>query len=317
MKKTSPKIVFFGSGPVAAESLRQIAREVDVEIEAIITKSSTLKEMSAVLPDASIYSVNTKSELDDLVDARNFESNLGILIDFGIIVSQKVIDSFELGIINSHFSILPQWRGADPITFAILSGQKKTGVSLMLLVAAMDEGPILAQGIYNIKENETTPKLTSSLIKLSTSLLRDTVPAYISDLSHPKTGKKVVARSQEEVNKMCETPVETSYSRKLTKNDGILDFNKPAEVLEREIRAFIEWPKSRTTIADKDVVITKAHAVPSNGVDERPGDITPVRESGLIMVATSNGWLCIESLKPAGKNEMSAKAFLAGYGNKL
>src|SRR5262249_45964550 len=156
---------------------------------------------------------------------------------FGIIVSQKTIDYFPLGIINSHFSLLPQWRGADPITFSILSGQKQTGVSLMLLVAAMDEGPLLSQGVYDIEPDETTPSLTDSLIKLSHALLVDALPRYAAG--------DITARSQEVVAQMMGIPTEPSYSRKLTKEDGIIDWKKPAEQIEREIRAFADWPKSR------------------------------------------------------------------------
>ncbi len=171
MKKTSNPIVFFGSGPVAAKSAALLAQ--DFEIEAVITKPATVAQMTSMLPkDTCVYSVNTKSELDDLITAQLFSSKLGILIDFGIIVSQKVIDYFPLGIINSHFSILPEWRGADPISFAILSGQKETGVSLMLLVEAMDEGPILSIGIQELKGTETGTGLTQKLITSATVYLK-------------------------------------------------------------------------------------------------------------------------------------------------
>src|SRR5882672_4684555 len=102
--------------------------------------------MRSVVPtNVPVVTASNKTELDSLLGQLHFTSRLGVLIDFGVIVSQKAIDHFDLGIINSHFSILPEWRGADPITFSILSGQEETGVSLMLLVRAMDEGPLLAQ----------------------------------------------------------------------------------------------------------------------------------------------------------------------------
>lgn len=312
MKKTSNKIVFFGSGPVAAKSLDLLLKHQ--EVEAIITKPSTLKQMSSITNDIPLYSVGTRIELDELINNKDFESRLGILIDFGIIISKTVIDSFELGIINSHFSLLPQWRGADPITFSILSGQKQTGVSLMLLVEAMDEGPILARGTYNIKEDETTPSLTHELILLSDALLKDTVQSHLDDLPHPKTNTKIVPIPQEEVNNMLQKPLETTYSRKLTKKDGILDFSKSAVQLEREIRAYIEWPKSRTTIAGKDVIVTKASV--RKGHLGKPGIITQTDDKN-IYVNTKQDTLIIEELKPAGKKTMSAKAFLAGYGNLI
>jgi methionyl-tRNA formyltransferase len=240
-----------------------------------------------------VLPVTDKQSLDELMQKGVIKSRLGILIDFGIIVSQTVIDFFPLGIVNSHFSILPEWRGADPITFSILSGQDMTGVSLMLLVKAMDEGPLLAYGEQPLDGTETNPELTQRLIYLSDALLRDQLPRYIKQVSSvPQTitGRK------------------PSYSRKLAKEDSIIDWRKPANQLEREIRAFIEWPKSRTTLSGKEVIITKAVVVNQQGKSgERKAD-----PKALIVYAGEQA-LQITELKPAGKPIMSAQAFLAGY----
>ena len=295
-----PRVVFFGSGPVATKSLRLLRQHCI--IEAIITKPATANEMSSACPDTLTHSVNNKSELDELINTKPFQSDLAILIDFGIIVSQHVIDSFKNGIINSHFSLLPQWRGADPITFSILSGQTKTGVSLMLLDEGMDTGKILVQKSLPIEPTDTGPYLTNKLINLSDTLRQQTIPGYLLG--------NIKSRSQPH-------PDRATYSRKLTKEDGILDFNKPAIQLEREIRAFIEWPKSRTVIACKDVIITQAYTVPIIGASQEPGDVTIVPETKSLGIATANGTLWIEALKPAGKKEMTAAAFLAGHGQNL
>ena len=225
---------------------------------------------------------------------------IAILIDFGIIVSQKAIDNFPLGIVNSHFSLLPEWRGADPISFAILSGQPKTGVSLMLIDAGMDTGMLITQKVHLIKPGTTTPSLTDELITLSHKLLVAYLPEYIAGTVKPRNQPH---------------PDRATYSRKLTKEDGLIDWNKPAEVIEREIRAFIDWPKSRTILGDKDVILTKAYIEPSVDVGEKPGDVIVIKEMGGLAVTTSNGLLWIQRLKPAGKSEMTAAAFLAG--NKI
>lgn len=315
-------IVFFGSGPVAARSLELLVQNFSVE--AVVTKPKPAHHHGnfPVLDVAEalklpVKTVANKTELDELIATKPFTSTVGVLIDFGIIVSQKAIDYFPKGIVNSHFSLLPEWRGADPITFSILSGQKQTGVSLMLLVQKMDEGPLLAQGIYDIVEGETTPSLTHNLINLSDALLRDTLAAYVNDTPHPESGAAINPASQEEVCTMMDKPYEPTYSRKLTKADGKIDWNKPAEQLEREIRAYAEWPKSYTVLAGKDVIITKAHVVPVNHPSEKPGDVTLVKEVGELLVECSNGTLSIDILKPAGKKEMTVKEFLAGYGDKI
>lgn len=309
MKKTSETIVFFGSGPVAAASLELLSKSF--EIEAVVTKPrpahhhgdvpvlNTARELRLPIIEAA-----NKKELSDKIANVSLNSQVGILIDSGIIVAQDVIDAFPLGIVNSHFSLLPEWRGADPITFAILSGQMTTGVSLMLLVEKMDEGPLLTQHVYNIKPNETTPSLTQELIHLSATALCDTIPAYISGKIKPEP-QTVIA------SKIPRT-VQISYSRKLTKEDGLINWQKPAEALEREIRAFQSWPKSYTSLAGKEVVITKAHVTPDN---YHPGEI--VATNKLLVVGTAQKSLAIDSLIPAGKKEMTAAAFLAGYGQKL
>ena len=172
----------------------------------------------------------------------------------------------------------------------------------MLLVEAMDEGPLISYGEQPLDGTETTPVLTEKLILLSDALLENNIPRYLEDqatASQDVTGRKV------------------SYSRKLTKDDGIIDWQKPAIQIEREIRAFIEWPKSRTTLADKEVVITAAHVTPSIGSDQSPGDVTVVHESKEIGIATISGTLWIDRLKPAGKQEMTSEAFIAGHKDKL
>ena len=298
MKATSKPIVFFGSGPVAAASLELLAE--DFTIEAVITKPRPSHHKGDVpvirvaeslgLP---VHPVTNRRSLDELIDTHPFQSTIGILIDFGIIVSQKAINYFPFGIVNSHFSLLPEWRGADPITFAILSGQRTTGVSLMLLVQAMDEGPLLGYGVYEIVSDETTPHLTDGLIKLSHALLVAIIPDYLEGT--------IAAQPQT-------TKIEPTYSRKITKEDGIINWHKTAEQLDREIRAFQEWPKSKTMLARRDVVITKAHVIDAAG---EPGQVA-IHNKALIVFCGKKA-LEIDSLKPAGKQEMTGQAFLAGY----
>lgn len=293
-------VVFFGSGPVASKSLLRLVS--DFTVEAIITKPATKSEMQATVPAAPVHTATNKVELEALITEHHFKSKVAILVDYGIIVSKSVIDSFPMGIINSHFSLLPQWRGADPITFTILSGQHETGVSLMLLTEGLDEGPLLAQSVVTVSETATTPQLTDQLIDISDALLKTIVPAYLDNTCMP-------------VNQLTATiaPLATpTYSRKLTKDDGIIDWTKPAVQIEREIRAYISWPKSRTILAGKEVIVTAAQT-----------DITPAEAGKAVvhdkrlLVGTGEGSLEILRLKPAGKAEMNTAAFLAGHKHLL
>jgi methionyl-tRNA formyltransferase len=301
------KTVFFGSGPVAARSLELLSAHCD--IEAVITKprlahhkgSVPVLETAERLGFEHVFTVTNKAELSALFAEHKFESRFGVVIDFGIIIAQDVIDAFELGIINSHFSLLPEWRGADPITFSILSGQPRTGISLMLINAAMDEGDLLAQADYDLPTEITTPELTHDLIDLSDQTLRAILPAYVAGSVQPAPQLEVT---------IADNSV-PSYSRKLTKEDGILDFQKTAIELEREVRAFAEWPRSRTTIGGTDVIVTRAHVV------ENVGDPGTLWQDGKQLgIHCATGTLVIERLIPAAKNEMDAASFLAGYSVK-
>lgn len=289
--KTS--VVFMGSGPVAAASLSLLSKTFT--IEAVITKPTTQKEMASVSENAPVHTVSSRSELDDPFEQNTFSSSVAVLIDFGIIVSQNVIDYFEHGIVNSHFSLLPSLRGADPISFSILEGLNETGVSLMLLVEAMDEGPIIAQDTLPIERQDTTPTLTDKLITLSYSLLRQNLAEYLNASITPReqTGKP-------------------SYTRKLTKSDGTIDWSKPAVQLEREIRAYIDWPKSRASFGPIECVLLSASAIDVQG---SPGTLF-IHDKELA-VHCQEASLLIHELKPAGKKTMTSQAFLAGYRSRI
>lgn len=298
MKKTSKTIVFFGSGPVAARSLELLLDSFDVE--AVITKPKPDHHRGSFpvidLCDQKglkMFTASNKQELNELMATKPVQSEAAVLIDFGIIVSKQVIDYFRFGIINSHFSLLPEWRGADPITFSVLSGQEKTGVSLMLIDEGMDTGMIIGQRSMKLRTDITTPDLTEDLIVLSNTMLAVMLPKYLNGVIAP--------RQQPHTDR-------ATYSRKLNKEDGKIIWTKPAEIIEREIRAFAEWPKSYGIVAGKEVVVTKAHVVPGAG---DPGESTVVWKD--LLVFCGEDALQIERLKPTGKNEMNAEAFINGY----
>lgn len=309
MIKMSQPIIFFGSGPVAARSLELLVD--NFYVSSVITKPTPVhhKTTNPVLSVAKrqnipTHTVSNKVDLDALINSpqqRSIHSGVAVLIDFGIIVSQSIIDHFKFGIINSHFSLLPEWRGADPISYAILSGQSTTGVSLMLLSAGMDTGDIFASVEVPITNNDDSSSLTEKLILASNNLLLKNLPLYVqgSISPHPQSSEFI------------------SYSRKLKKSDGILDWTKPASYLSREIRAYNTWPKSRLQIGSKDLIITKAHFMEvfqenNKSANHHLGQIIISTANSNFAIKTISGYLVIDALKPAGKSEISAKSFLLG-----
>ena len=283
MQKSKP-LVFFGSGPVAAASLDALAQHF--VIDAIVTKPKTVQQMSVPSLDARtpIHAVNNAAELDSLIESKALDNNLGIIVDFGVIVSRKVIDYFEHGIINSHFSLLPQWRGADPISFAILSGQTKTGVSLMLINDKLDEGLLLDQQDQTIESNDTAPSLTDKLVGLSNKMLAKDIPMYLSGTLKPYP----------------QTTQDVSYSRKLTKEDGLIDLSKPAETIEREIRAYSGWPKSYSTIYGQKIIVLEADSVEKQDDESLFLECTP-------------GYIKITKLIAPSGRTMTGADFIRGY----
>lgn len=290
-------LVFFGTGPVAAKSLEKLAGEFDIEL--VITKPrkkhhkypAPVEEL-AKTKDYKISFAGSTQEIMENLKTIKPASEIGVVIDFGLIISFDVIDYFRYGIINSHFSLLPKWRGADPITHAILNGDKLTGVSLMKIVEKLDEGPLIIQKSLQIDKKDNQITLTEKLVGLSNELLAEYLPKYIDGKAELKP-------------QPTEPP---SYSKKVSKDDGIINWNKPAESLEREIRAYAGWPRSRARIKSVDCIILEADIVETN-MD--PEEIR--KEKDLLLIGCSTGSLLIKKLQPAGKKPMSASEFIRGY----
>lgn len=289
---TSKNLIFFGSGPVAAETLAGLL-QAGLHFETIITKPRAAGHRGSVPVlelahehDLAVHTPTSKKELSELFAAHHFSAQVGLVVDYGIIIAQDVIDAFPSGIINSHFSLLPQWRGADPITFALLSGQAETGVSLMLINDKLDEGLLLAQQTMPVAPTVTIHQLTNQLVQLSNRLILHQLPRYLAGEITPYT-------------QTVDQP--PTYSRKLTKQDGVIDWAKPAMQLEREIRAFLGWPKSQAIIFGHKTVLLKARVAMS------------LDDGILVLPCGQKTYLEVQELiSPSGKR-MDGAAFIRGY----
>ena len=224
---------------------------------------------------------------------RSYKADVAILAAFGKIVPQEVIDIFPRGIINLHPSLLPRHRGSMPIEGPILNGETETGVSLMSLVKQMDAGPVFDQIKIALEGDESKQDLADRLGLLGAKRLIELLPGVLDGSVTPKP--------------QAESGV--SYDGRISSNMGELDFNKPAAVLEREIRAFLGWPRSRTVIARKPVIVTAAHVSDENLAAAG----TFCNLNGELAVVTGDGCLIIDRLIPANSKEMSGKDFLRGY----
>lgn len=226
------------------------------------------------------------------------QAKLAVLAAYGRLIPQSVLNQFPLGIINIHPSLLPQYRGTTPIERAMLDGVQKTGVSIMQLTAGMDEGPLYKQKTIHLDGTESKQALTERLQQLGAELLQEILPNIAAGELKPKSQPH---------------PDRATYTSKITKEDGLLDWNKPADKLEREIRAYAGWPKSYTTIGGIPVIISGAKVAPME--PSSPGKLMP--EKNRLFIGTATDWLEITAIQPQGKKEMPIQAFLAGYRTQL
>jgi methionyl-tRNA formyltransferase len=210
-----------------------------------------------------------------------------ILVAFGKLLPQEVIDIFPKGIINIHPSLLPKLRGTTPVETAILNGLDETGVSLMQLTAEMDAGPVFAQKKIALNGTETKPELAQKLLNEGSSLLLGHLDDILSGQLKPKV--------QDET--------EASFTRLLAKDDGQIDFKEPAELIERKVRAFVGFPKARAAVFGREVVITKARIAADSG-------------DGSLVVKCEPGYLEIVELTAPSGHTMSGADFKRGYQKK-
>ncbi len=236
--------------------------------------------------------IELKSLKESANELTQFNASAGVLASFGKMVPQEIINLFPYGIINIHPSLLPLHRGPIPIEATILEGSTETGVSLMQLVSQMDAGPIFDQTRVKLNGTESKQELADKLGSIGAKRLTTLLPGIFdgSLQSKPQNGS-------------------ATYDKRLGGYQSILDYNLPAETLERQIRAFLGWPRSKTTIGDLPVIVTKAHST-----NERTGSIGVFDSiNNQLAVNTSKGLLIIDRLIPSSANEMSGSDFLLGH----
>lgn len=301
---TSKRIVFFGNERLAtgvettAPVLRALIAE-GYEICAVVAQHEYAKsrkprplEIAAVADEHNIP-VLLPTKMATVIDELSaMQAEAGVLVAFGKIVPQSVIDIFPRGIINIHPSALPKHRGPTPLESVILAGEAETAVSLMALGAKMDAGPVYAQQAVQLDGTETKQALANRLIEIGKTMLLKQLPAILDGSLVPTP----------------QNDAQATYDRLITKDDAIIDWQQPASVIERQVRAYAGWPKSRTQLNGRDVAITVAHVRAGSGT---PGD--PYVDGTEIGVHTPDGILMIDQLIPAGKKTMSGSDFLRGY----
>ena len=219
-----------------------------------------------------------------------------VVIAFGQIVPASILHMKKYGCINVHGSLLPKYRGAAPIQWAVIDGERESGVTIMQMDEGLDTGDMLLKGSVVLDEKETSGSLFNKLSALGASLC-------VKALEKLEKGELTP-------EKQGESP--TEYARMLTKEMGELDFSRDAVTLERLIRGFNPWPSAYTRLGDKTLKIWAADVCEKQDPKKQPGTVTEVAKQDFT-VACGEGALKITELQLQGKKRMDAAAFLRGY----
>lgn len=296
-----PRIVFMGTPQFAVASLEACFDVGDVvavvtqpdkpkgrgqEVQMPPVKQLALAKGVPVLQPPKIRGTNFHEELKAL------RPDVCVVTAYGKILPKIVLDVPLNGCVNAHASLLPRYRGAAPIQWAIANGDDKSGVCLMVMDEGMDTGPVIARREVAITPTETQETLHDKLSALGGAMIREELPRYLDGALKPQP-----------------QPIEgVVMAPMIDKDEGRLDFTKSARELERRLRAFTPWPGAFTRFEGG---LLKVHAVDVGDGRGAPGEVLRADNSG-IEVATGQGSLVLKAIQPEGKRRMTAAEFLNG-----
>jgi methionyl-tRNA formyltransferase len=303
------RIVFMGTAELACASLKALLDSLHFEILGVVTQPDRPKGRALKLQPSPVKKIAAGAGLpvwqpgrarhpDFLVELAALRPDLLVVAAYGQILPQTMLDLPRFGGVNVHASLLPKYRGAAPIQWAILNGEAETGVTIMKMAAGLDTGDILSRRSVPILPEDNSATLHERLAVLGAELLVPTILEYTSGGIIPQPQVESAA----------------SYARKITKEDGRLDWTQPARTLWNQVRAFTPWPGAFTgltgTSARRRLKILRATIEDNRGGP--PGEILQADKTGLV-VACGQGALRVHELQLEGGRRMTAAELLAGH----
>lgn len=312
------KIVFMGSSEASATCLRAILRLPNLQIAGVVTQPDRpagrgrgltpcpCKEYALKRGIKNFISPQNVNDPESVEIIKSWKPDAIAVVAFGQFLGKEILTLPQHGCINCHFSLLPKYRGASPVSAALAAGEKLTGVSVIKMKEGMDDGDILAsfdEPIYMDDNGET---------------LMDRL-AIIGGVTLAKTLKLIDAGKTPPAIPQIEE--EATFAHKLKKADGMIDWKRPSAVIERSIRAYCPWPGSFTFLpvrlrkpgqSGRLVILGAEFArIEDSGRTELPGTILSITSRGLV-VRTGDSALLVTAVKPEGSREMDAASFLNG-----
>jgi methionyl-tRNA formyltransferase len=301
------RIVFMGTPEFAVPSLRRL-HDSDHEVALVVTqpdrpagrgrglRSPPVKRAADAmhLPIEQHDSVNTEAFAARL---RDLDPDAIIVVAFGQILRENILERGRLGAVNVHASLLPRYRGVAPVNWAIINGERETGVSTMYMARKVDAGEIILSRRTPIGESETAGELYERLAELGAELLLETL--------------ELVQRG--EAPRRPQNPDDVSYARKLSRSDGEVDWTLPAGAVYNLIRGTTPWPGAYTWYRGKMLHILGAAPGREAGRAGKPGELLSIDGDRGLEVAAGEGSVWMTRLRPEGKSEMDAPSFARGY----
>ncbi|MGB0757039.1 MAG: methionyl-tRNA formyltransferase [Patescibacteria group bacterium] len=303
MLEKSLSIIFFGSPEFALPSFNALL-DSQYEVAAVVTQPDKPKGRGKHITPTPVAHVAQKKNIpviksskitpDVLEKIKSYNCPLGVVVAYGALLPQELLDIFPMGVLNIHPSLLPKYRGASPLQGPILAGDKKTGVSIMLLDSGLDSGPILLQESIQIEPHDTVKTIHNVLAKKGALLLLQAIDGLVDGT--------LVSQDQDHEK--------ATFTKKIKKQDGEIDWTKGAENIDRHIRAYTGWPGAYTKWKGLQCVIHKAHIAEVNPV-ESPGTVFIYQND--VCIATSNGALVIDEMQLQNKQKNAPSAFIKGH----
>lgn len=302
---TRPRIAFFGTPAFAVPSLEAVHRLGDVVAVVCQPDKPVGRGMQLTAPPVKARALElglpvhqpTKLKTPEFAAwIASLEADVAVVVAYGRILPKAVLEGPRLGCVNVHGSLLPRWRGAAPIQWAVISGDRETGIALMKLDEGLDTGPVFATCTTPIGEGETSGQLFERLAPLGAELLERELPRYLSGEAVPVAQDHALA----------------THARMLEKGDGVLDFTASASSLASRVAGVSPWPGASTTLKGKTV---KVHAARAHALRTTAAPGTVVRaDKGIVLVATGEGGLELVTVQLEGKKPMKATDWVLGRG---
>ena len=300
------RVVFMGTPDFAVGTLEAIC-DAGYEVAGVVTQPDKAKGRSkepvptpvkaaALARGLNVFQPVKIRDAEAVETVRQMKPDVIVVVAFGQLIPQEILDMAPYGCLNVHASLLPAYRGAAPIQWAVLNGEEESGVTIMRMDAGLDTGDMIAKKVVKLEKDETSGSLFDRLSAEGAKLLVATLPSVFD-------GTAVYEKQPKEST--------TPYAGMIQKKMGEINWNDSAEKIERLVRGMSPWPSAYTKLDGKALKIWKAHVEKPEMTGE-VGKIVRMDKKGMY-VQTGQGILCVDELQIEGKKRMNTGDFLRGY----